>query len=137
MSTYAVTTSTLSGVVPGVNLPQFGANYSAIIESVAPTSILNHSTINVFESSLANTTNLTPGVITTHIVVDIVQRGSNVTATEVPMVDSIPPRITINTVQGSGRPQEITQAEPETTTGSPAADGRSDASRPSRETRLD
>ncbi|KAI1413594.1 hypothetical protein F5Y13DRAFT_160654 [Hypoxylon sp. FL1857] len=136
MSAYAITTGVLFGVIPHFNLGQSAGNRSAVMESAAPTSILNYSTTNVFGSSIAGDASLESGAITMQVVVDIVQSG-DMTATEVPLVDSIPPRITIDTVRRSVRPQETTQAEPETTMGSPAAGGRSDASYPTTGAHLD
>ncbi|KAI1144365.1 hypothetical protein F5Y05DRAFT_407761 [Hypoxylon sp. FL0543] len=136
MSTYAVTTGVFSGITPSIDLARANpVNYSAIIEPAAPVSMLNYSTIDFFESSPGDTTSLASSVITTHIVVEIVQ-SSNASATEVPMVDSIPPRITIDTVLGPARPQDITEAESGTRAGSSATGGRSGVSSPSTETRV-
>ncbi|OTA89558.1 hypothetical protein M434DRAFT_34240 [Hypoxylon sp. CO27-5] len=127
MSAYAVTTAALFGVAPHINFPVFGSNDSSVIGSVAPTSTLNTSTANLFQSSIANAADPTSSSITTHVVVDIVQ-SSDVIAAE--LVDSVPEVITIDTVLSSIRPQAITQVEPEPTTEAPVAGRRSDASYP-------
>lgn len=136
MNAFALTTSVLFGVAWQVPSALFGYNVSSIAESIAPGTILLNSTLYLFDppttiivDHLSGTT--TQG-ITTQVAVDMA-RNSDVTASEnsttQPVVDSIPPRITIDTSLASAQPPRETQ-EPETA-GAPAATERPGASQAS------
>ncbi|KAI2613315.1 hypothetical protein GGR54DRAFT_332599 [Hypoxylon sp. NC1633] len=120
MNSYALTTGALLGVAPQINFGSFANNYSSATE---PSALLNNRTVSFFDSSTVHTADLTTRStmhgITTHVIVDIVLSGG-VTASEnstsQQQADSVPPRITIDTVLASLRPQKITQVESETTT---------------------
>ncbi|KAI1373398.1 hypothetical protein F4677DRAFT_429519 [Hypoxylon crocopeplum] len=112
MTNQAVFTGPSFEITP-LNTTLFGGDY---VSAAAPSATINNE-VNYFESSITNAPNLTcqsaTQGITTHIVVNIVS-SSNVTAsknsTSRQQVDSVPERITIDTILPSVRPQVITQA---------------------------
>ncbi|KAI2639456.1 hypothetical protein GGS26DRAFT_540302 [Hypomontagnella submonticulosa] len=122
---YALTIGALFGVAPQVHLNTFDSNSSHIMESTTPGTAFNNSAMAFLTSSiinnLATTSQSTEQGIITHVAVEIAQSSgvsaSNQTSVQ---VDSVPPRITIDTIIASIRPQEITQASDTTmTTDSP------------------
>ncbi|KAI1101994.1 hypothetical protein F4804DRAFT_354077 [Jackrogersella minutella] len=134
MNTYSLVTGVLFGAAQQINSPLFGSNHSYVIGSTAPTVIVNNSIVNIFESLTVNIPSPTSGstthTITTLVVVSIVPSIDATTSEK--LVDSEPPRITIDTISATIRPQKITGVKSETATGrgAPAAAGRTDTSSP-------
>ncbi|KAI1765110.1 hypothetical protein GGR53DRAFT_287718 [Hypoxylon sp. FL1150] len=121
MDTFAFATGALLGAARQMNTMFFGANYSSIVGSTAPSIVLDNATIvsPVFDASNV----MTGPVVDVPITNVVVAMTSNGTSER--EVDSGIEIDTVVTV-ASVRPQEITQESQ--TTGSTAAVGHSRAS---------
>ncbi|KAI0883592.1 uncharacterized protein GGS22DRAFT_190251 [Annulohypoxylon maeteangense] len=134
MKTFGLVTKALLGVAPRINDALFGSNDSFTIGPVVPCAALTNSTRSVFATPTVNIPDLalvsTISLITTPVVrLDAVRNDEGVTFSE-QLVDSVPPRITIDTIIAVVRPQEITEADSEQVTIAPASPGLSDISSP-------
>ncbi|KAI1406056.1 hypothetical protein F4819DRAFT_481874 [Hypoxylon fuscum] len=106
-----------------------------IAESTRPDVMLNNSTLNFVESSTTIIADRVFGTATqgttTQVVVNVIRTSDvivNKSSTTQPLVDSVPPRITIDTILASVAFPEITQERQRETPGVQVMTGRPGAS---------
>ncbi|KAI1213390.1 uncharacterized protein F4807DRAFT_410925 [Annulohypoxylon truncatum] len=124
MKTYSLVTKALLGIAPQINIALFGGNDSSAAEPAMSNDTLANSIGSVLATPTANISDLgltpTIGFTATQVVMDIVQSSEDTTSSE-QLVDSVPPRITIDTVIAAVRPQKITEVDSKASTTAPAA----------------
>ncbi|KAI0386080.1 hypothetical protein F5Y04DRAFT_243297 [Hypomontagnella monticulosa] len=132
---YALTIGALLGVAPQVNPNAFDGNSSHAIESTMPGT--TNDAAAVFLASPLLSTFVT--TITSQVGVEFAQSsGISASNATTQQVDSIPPRITIDTIIASPRPQEITPVSDTTmTTAAPVTIRYSGASSQATQTSVD